>query len=311
MKFAALDLGTNTSLLLIVETQGGGQPPRVLCDEVRITRLGQEVQSTRRLHPEALQRAADCFAEFKALIDHHQVNIVRACTTSAARDAVNGQDFIQLGARYGIPIEIISGEREAALTFLGSLESAKQEWTAVIDVGGGSTEIVIGDTKGPCERVSLNVGSVRLTEKFITGHPISAEELERLIQFVRQEVSRALDQFNLIPAQVLLVAGTPTTLASVELGRAFESELVHGHRMELSTLERWVHRLAGMSIEERKQLGGMEPKRADVIVAGAVCLMEALRGLQQTEARVSIRGLRYGIAMDLIASQFGPSGASR
>lgn len=303
MKIAALDLGTNTSLLLIAEPQGGSL--RVLCDEVRITRLGQDVQATKRLHPEALQRAEECFREFKSLIDRHRVDVVRAYTTSAARDAVNGQDFIQLGARFGIPIEIISGEREAELTFRGSLEGPDEAWTAVIDVGGGSTEIVIGNARGPKERVSVNVGSVRLTEKFITQHPIPDAELNALIGFVRREIEAGLKKFTLSPEQVLMVAGTPTTLAAVELGRAFESELVHGHRMQLSALEAWVWRLAAMSIDERKRLGGMEPKRADVIVAGAICLMEALRALKKTEARVSIRGLRYGIAMDYLASYTG------
>lgn len=298
MKVAALDLGTNTSLLLIAERQGEAGDMRVLCDEVRITRLGQDVEASRRLHPEALLRAADCFREFKSLIDSYQVDRVRACTTSAARDAVNGRDFIDLGARFGIPIEIISGEREAELTFLGALEASSSGWTAVIDVGGGSTEIVIGNEQGPKERVSLNIGSVRLTEKFVTRHPISATELKQVTEFVRGEVDAALGRLTLSPDRVLMVAGTPTTLAAVELGRAFESELVHGHPMSLSKLESWVERLAAMSVEDRKRLGGMEPKRADVIVAGAVCLTEALRGLKKTEAQVSIRGLRYGIAMD-------------
>ena len=321
MRVAGLDLGTNTFLCLIADVDPATGATRVVRDEVRIVRLGQGVNATRELHPEALARAEAAFAEFQKYIREAKCEKVLAVATSAARDSKNGHLLVELGARYGIPIEVISGEREAELTFRGAIEPSWTGLTAVIDVGGGSTEIIFGDRNGILIRFSANVGSVRLTEKYITGHPVSVSELQAVTNKVRQEIQlgmeAAVSSFNrqahgLYPnahgaqlkldelisrtTNVVAVAGTPTTLAAVQQGEAFVAEKIHGHRISVEELRKMIEKLAVMTVEDRSLLGGMEPKRADVIVAGAICLSEAAALIHANSLQVSIRGVRFGVA---------------
>jgi len=296
VRVAGIDLGTNTFLCLIADVSQSGVV-QVVRDEVRVVRLGQGVHATREFHPEALARAEATFREFQQFISEAQCEKGVAVATSAARDVKNVAALLQLGVKYGIPIEVISGEREAELTFAGAIESSWAGLTAVIDVGGGSTEIIVGDRTGVRARASADVGAVRLTEMFVNSHPIADEELRAL----RAHAKSAIGSLKLqIPSgesisQVVAVAGTPTTLASVVLGRSFDADRVHGHKIQLSELDSLTARLAAMSVEERQKVSGMEPKRADVIVAGAICVAEALRSIQSSEIVVSIRGLRFGI----------------
>jgi exopolyphosphatase/guanosine-5'-triphosphate,3'-diphosphate pyrophosphatase len=321
MRVAGLDLGTNTFLCLIADVNPATGETRVIQDEVRIVRLGQGVNAARELHPEALARAEAAFAEFQNYIREAKCERVLAAATSAARDSRNGHVLVELGARYGIPIEVISGEREAELTFRGAIEPSWIGLTAVIDVGGGSTEIIFGDRNGILIRFSANVGSVRLTEKYITSHPISASELQAATNKVRQEIrlgmEAAVSAFNqqrdgaypnapgapleldeLISrtTNVVAVAGTPTTIAAVQQGETFVAEKIHGHIIFVEELRKMIGRLAAMTVEDRSQLGGMEPKRADVIVAGAICLSEAAAIIHANSLQVSIRGVRFGVA---------------
>ena len=297
MKVAALDLGTNTFLLLIAEVTNGAIQ-KVLHDEVQVVRLGQRVHENRRFHPEALKRADDCFTSFSRTIRSHGVEKILACATSAARDVTNGADLISLGDTHGIPIEIISGVREAELTFLGTIDDASSGPVRIIDVGGGSTEIISGEGKKLLSRTSVDVGSVRLTEIFVSRHPIPESELDQMRTYLTEKFSNAAGLAD-SRAKVIAVAGTPTTLATVEQGLAFESERVHGFLMSVERLKFWARQLAGMSVEERQGLAGMEPKRADVIVAGALTLLSAAETLGATTLQVSVRGLRYGVARTL------------
>lgn len=323
MRVAGLDFGTNTCLVLIADVELAGPSKigslKVVRDEVRVVRLGQGVNATKRLHPEALARAEETFKEFSAYIREAKCERVLAMATSATRDSENGHELIALGARYGIPIEVITGEKEAELTFAGAIEPSWTGLTAIIDVGGGSTEIIFGDQSGILLRFSADVGAVRLTEQLVTGHPISKTELDSIQTLVRNSLdagfTQALAAFNdrakvngssAAPVtrsellqrvrQTIGVAGTPTTLAAVDLGHAFESERVHGHVFSLEKLEAWTDKLSHMTVEQRAVLGGMEPKRADVIVAGAICVTESMRILGAQELKVSVRGLRYGVA---------------
>lgn len=311
MRVAGLDLGTNTCLCLIadidVSSDGEVRSMKVVRDEVRVVRLGQGVNTTRELHPEALARAEETFKEFQRFIQEAKGEAVLACATSAARDVKNGSLLIELGTKYGIPIEIISGEKEAELTFAGAIEPSWSGITAVIDVGGGSTETIVGNQSGILARVSADVGSVRMTEAHVKAHPISETELESLRMKVRESLASA--KHKLLEAlakkettfsdirQVIGVAGTPTTLAAVDQGHAFETDAVHGYALTRSKLDDWTLKLARMTVEERQRLAGMEPKRADVIVAGAICVSEAMRVLGRDDLEVSVRGLRYGVAM--------------
>lgn len=315
IRVAGLDLGTNTCLCLIADVTLSDDGKvvaamKVLRDEVRVVRLGQGVNATRKLHPEALARAEETFKEFSGFIQIAKCDRVLAVATSAARDVTNGQALLEIGAKYGIPIEIISGEKEAELTFAGAIEPSWSGLTAVIDVGGGSTELIIGDKDGIRARVSADVGSVRMTEAFVTKHPIPENEIDAITKCVREALSSAKQKMSNPSAgatavfgvgqiaeiaKVIGVAGTPTTLAAIDLGHAFETELVHGHEFTRAHLEEWTKKLAAMTVEARSTLAGMEPKRADVIVAGAICVTEAMRVLECNSMTVSVRGLRYGV----------------
>jgi exopolyphosphatase/guanosine-5'-triphosphate,3'-diphosphate pyrophosphatase len=303
MKVATLDLGTNTFLLLIAEVSNG-RVERVLHDEVRVVRLGQGVHESRSFHPDALQRADECFADYAKTIAQHKVEKVLACATSAARDVANKDELLKLAKKHGIPLEIISGEREAELTFKGTIDETSKGPVCIIDVGGGSTEFIFGVGQTLEARTSVDVGAVRLTELLVTHHPIPSSDLAKLRTYIQDKVAVAMKEFGekILARQgtrMVAVAGTPTTLATIEQGLAFESERVHGFKLSQERLKYWVEKLSGMTIAERQKLAGMEPKRADVIVAGAMILLLASEAFRSEALEVSIRGLRYGIARAL------------
>lgn len=300
MRVAALDLGTNTFLLLVAEVENG-RLVRVVHDEVRVVRLGQGVNQTRSFHPEALERARECLQDYAKTLRSLGAKKVLACATSAARDVTNGCELIAIAEECGIPIEIISGEREAELTYRGTISDDLQPPVSIIDVGGGSTEFIFGDRRGIQSRLSLDIGSVRLTEKFVSAHPIPQSEMNEMAAFILGELEKVKwARPKETPGSVAIaVAGTPTTLATLDQGLPFESERVHGHILAASRLKYWVERLAGLTIPERQALAGMEPKRADVIVAGAFILMLSTECLGVEALEVSVRGLRYGVAREL------------
>lgn len=296
MRVAALDLGSNTSLLLVAEVEGGVLK-RVLHDETIITRMGQGVHANRRFHPEALARLDECFANYAQTIAKFQCQHTVAVATSAARDVSNGEELIKLGKKHNIPIHIISGEKEAALTFKGALcDRAHTEGMAVIDVGGGSTEI-ISQANGSAKGTSVDVGSVRLTELFVAHDPVTSDEMKKVSEYAAQAFARApLPRTNF--KEVVAVAGTPTTLAALDQETDFREDLVHGYKMSLAKIEQWIEKLSRLTVSERQGLKGMQPKRADVIVTGSMILATAIRALEKKEVTVSTRGVRYGVALE-------------
>jgi exopolyphosphatase/guanosine-5'-triphosphate,3'-diphosphate pyrophosphatase len=296
VKVAALDLGSNTSLLLIAEVESG-VITKVYHDETRITKLGQGVHAARKFHPDALRRMEDCLGDYGKTIKDHKCEKVAAVATSAARDVSNGGLLMEIGRKNGIPIHIISGAKEAALTFKGALCDRKStDGIAVIDVGGGSTEIIAQEAGGEPKGTSVDVGSVRLTEMFIREHPVHADERWKLMHYVHAAFQKAPlpeTEFN----EVVAVAGTPTTLAAVDQSRDFDEKFVHGYKLSLAAIDQWTDKMAAMTVEERESLKGMQPKRADVIVAGSIILSQAIRALGKKEVTVSTRGVRYGVAL--------------
>lgn len=274
-----------------------GSVKTVVHDEAQVVRLGQGVAKTKKLHPEALQRAEHTFREYSRAIVQLNAERTLACATSAARDVSNGQELIDLAAKYKIPVKIISGEKEAELTFQGTIDDNLQGSIAIIDVGGGSTEFIYGDANGIKHRTSIDIGAVRLTEKFITQHPVPKDELEKVHAHIESELAKLKETFS-IPSgtRVIAVAGTPTTLAAMDQGFAFDSKRVQGHPLSNERLAYWVERLADMGVQERRALVGMEAKRADVIVAGALILLMSSEALGATQLEVSVKGLRYGVA---------------
>ncbi len=295
MRVAALDMGSNTTLLLIADVDKNGQVLKVLHDEAQVTRMGQGVHQNRVLAPDALMRLESCLKDYSQTIQKYHVDSVRAVATSAARDVKNRDSLFELGKKYGIAIEVVSGDVEAKLTYSGAL-SDRQDTSGilVIDVGGGSTEI-IASHNDVISGYSVDVGSVRLTELLLPEHPVSRKNLEELDRYVKNEFAKAplpRGPFK----EVVAVAGTPTTLAALEQRCEFSTERIHGFKLTGAMLEGWLSRLAKLSIADREALPGMEPKRADVLVAGTAILKLALEYSKLNEMTVSTRGVRFGIA---------------
>lgn len=297
MKIASLDLGSNTFLLLVADVTNQ-KVEKVYQDQLRVTRMAEGVHATGLLQPQALLRAEECFSEYAEIIAGERPDKVVAMATSAARDAKNGAELFKLGEKYGIPIQIIPGSKEAQISFSGStFEFSKTVGIATIDVGGGSTEFVVGLKDKQIFGQSLNVGSVRLTELLISSHPISKSEIKKIEDYVFEAWPKALNKFIKSIRQVVAVAGTPTTLAAVMQRTPYSSEKVHGFEISCKDLRGWRDRLADMSVEERRALPGMDSKRADVIVAGATILLCLAEKAEVSNITVSDKGVRYGIAL--------------
>jgi exopolyphosphatase/guanosine-5'-triphosphate,3'-diphosphate pyrophosphatase len=306
MRVAAIDIGTNTVLLLVAE-RGGDGAVRAVHERATITRLGEGVDRTRTLSPAAVARTRDCLEDYARTIRELGVNRIAVVGTSAMRDAAGGGELrAHARASLGVDARVLSGEEEARLTFrgaMGGLAIGEGDDVAVFDIGGGSTEVVIGRILAGEPLVdfgaSYDIGSVRLTERHVAHDPPTAEEREVMMRAARSafEPVPALGRAR-VPVGI---AGTMTTLASVSLGLAtYDGARVHGHVMPLRELVRVAGHMAALDLETRKRLPGMEPKRADVIVAGAMVALALLDHWGSSEVRISDRGVRWGLAEELL-----------
>ena len=305
MRVATIDIGTNTILLLVAENARGGEL-RAEEEAAVITRLGRGVDATGRLRPDAIERARVCLEGYARIIERCGVDRVAVVGTSAMRDA-SGGDEVRADVRrlLGVEARVLSGQDEARLTFRGAVSGLgvdEVSEVAVFDIGGGSTEVVLGRATNPPSLgflASFDVGSVRLTERLVRSDPPSAAE--RLA--VADAASRAFAGVPRLPpgAVPVGIAGTMTTLAAVSLSLAvYRGDLVHGHVMTRAELGRVVDGLARVDLEARRAVTGMEPKRADVIVAGGLIALALLDGWGATAVRVSDRGVRWGLAYELV-----------
>lgn len=307
MRIGVLDLGSNTALLLVMDSEG-----RVIRDTSRITRLGQGVFASGTLAAEAATRTREAVAEFSAQARADGVGRLIAVGTEALRRARDGADFLEGLVRAGWvdAARLLSGEEEAEVAVEATRKRIGQTQAAlaVIDVGGGSTEIAWRTrAEEPIAGLSLPLGSVRLTEALISEHPVSAEELNRVRDAVQREsepLARALPHGIPESAAVVAVAGTATTLAALELAlEVYSDERVEGCELTPATLTAWIERLARLGVAERKRLPGLEPGRADVIVAGLLVLEGVLGRLGCARFSVSGRGVRHGVALRMLAGQ--------
>jgi len=307
-RIGVLDVGSNTVLLLVMAAGG-----RVVREAARITRLGQGVFASGELAPEAVQRTRAAIADFARLAREDGADQVLAVGTEALRRARGGRDFLAALVRDGLcdDARLLTGEQEADVTLEATRlgVGATRGSLAVIDVGGGSTEVAWRESlEAPVHGISLPLGSVRLTEAHLPRHPVpdaDLAELRRLVRAAAQPLARALPH-GLPGAAVVAVAGTATTLAALEQELAvYSGERVEGLELSREVLGRWLERLRRLSVEERKRLPGLEPGRADVIVAGLVCLEVALAGLGAERFAVSERGVRHGVALRILAGH-GP-----
>jgi exopolyphosphatase/guanosine-5'-triphosphate,3'-diphosphate pyrophosphatase len=275
----------------------------VVLERAEITRLGQGVDATRRLAPEAVERTLATLARYGAEIRAAGVTAVDAVGTSAMRDAEGGAAFVARAAEaIGVAPRVVSGEEEAALTYEGALAGlsvSRQDAPTVFDVGGGSTEVIWLDrAAGAMREVSLDVGSVRLTERHVRHDPPTAAELDA----VRADIRAALDALPApgAPRELVGVAGTVTTLAAVLQELApYDGARVHGSPLTSADVDGLVGRLAAVPLEQRQNIVGLEPKRADVIVAGALIVSEVMRWAKAPRLLASDRGVRWGLALRL------------
>jgi exopolyphosphatase/guanosine-5'-triphosphate,3'-diphosphate pyrophosphatase len=308
MRVAAVDIGTNTVLLLVAEARVGATPVAIE-ERATITRLGEGVDRTRALAPEAVARTARCLDDYAKVIADCGVERVDVVGTSAMRDASGGEALrAHVRARLGVEARVIGGDEEARLTFIGALAGlpahGDRAHATVFDIGGGSTEIVQGTRSSAAGDASIafarsyDVGSVRMTERHLRGDPPSREELDS----VRADAQRiASDLPALAPGEEPVgIAGTITTLVAVAMGLdPYDGARVHGARLEIGALESVVERLASMTLEERRTVPGLDPKRADVIVAGGLVALSLLQRWSARALVASDRGVRWGLALAL------------
>jgi exopolyphosphatase/guanosine-5'-triphosphate,3'-diphosphate pyrophosphatase len=305
MRVAAIDIGTNTVLLLVAEETARGLSP--LVERATITRLGEDVDRTRRLKPEAVARTRTCLEEYAAIVHKSAVERIALVGTSAMRDAAGGEELrARIRDLFGVDARVISGEDEARLTFHGALSGltrSEETETAVFDIGGGSTEIVLGLPGARAVRYaqSFDVGSVRLTERSISNDPPLPAELEAIATTLTQAFRTVPEVApNVAPVGV---AGTVTTLAAVALGiDPYDGTRVHGANLSTATLRKTVFDLAAMNVAQRRAVPGIEPKRADVIVAGGLIAIALLDHWRAESLTVSDRGVRWGLAEELAKS---------
>ena len=299
-RFAFIDIGTNTILCLIAELKNDASFD-VLDDLAEITRLGQGVHQTGRISPEGEERSLKVLQRYLERCKHLNVEQIIAVGTSALRDARNSAEVrARFNEQLGLDVRVISGDEEAAYSFLAVQQGLplNRRELLVVDVGGGSTEFIRGNAAGVVEAISINVGSVRLTEQFLHSDPVQTEECEKMAVAIERELAPLPNQWLKDSSILTLVgiAGTFTTLSAVEKKLVcYTHGEVHGSRLTLTEVRRQVALFQGKTNTERKAIPGLEPKRADVILAGA-CLIESIMTLFHSErVIVSDQGVRYGL----------------
>lgn len=304
-RVAAVDIGTNSVRLLVAEVDGPGRDARLetIDRRTRITRLGQGVNETRRLDPEAIERTVAVLREYQESIAAHDVAHVRMTATSASRDATNRDDFFDpVEQVLGLRPELLSGEEEASLSFTGATAGLTEpEPYLVFDVGGGSTEFIAGVDR-PEELVSVDIGCVRLTEQFLRSDPPSAEELSVAVSVVRDhlaDVERAVP--GAARAKTLIgTAGTVWTMGAIELGvDASDSARIHHSRLSRAAAEEIFRTLATEPIARRRHNPGLEPGRVDVIVGGVIVVVSVMRHWGFDELLVSEADILDGLARSI------------
>jgi exopolyphosphatase/guanosine-5'-triphosphate,3'-diphosphate pyrophosphatase len=289
MRVGVVDLGTNSTRLLVADVNDGHVDE--VARELTITRLGEGVDARRKLLPAPVARVRNVLSDYRRELEQLGAERVLAIGTSAVRDADNGEAFLgEVEWSYGFKSRLLSGEEEAELTRRGvSNGRVLGDETVVLDVGGGSTELITAH-----ERVSIDLGCVRLTERHLRSDPPTREELDAAARAVRE----ALPDWS--PRDAIGVAGTVTSLAALELGE-YDPERIHGYRLSRESIERQLERLASLPLAERRELAGLEPERAPVIVAGALIVREVLDRYNLDELEASERDLLHGAALEAAA----------
>lgn len=301
-RVASVDIGTNTILLLVAEAMPSGDLRRV-ADLCRFARLGQGVEGRKELGSDAIARSLEILTEYREIARREGAERIAAVGTQALREAQNASEFLEPArARLGAKVEVITGEREAALVFAAVRASMPASPTdaplVVADVGGGSTEIIVGEPGGAVTSFSsLPIGAVRLTERHLRSDPPRDDEVRTLTADIDDALSA-----RPIPdgARLVATAGTATTLAAVSRAlQEYDPDAIDGTVLAAADIDRELERLVGLSTDERRGLPGMQPERADVIAAGAAIFARLVHRAGASSMTVSDRGVRWGLAHEL------------
>ncbi|MBS1904727.1 MAG: Ppx/GppA family phosphatase [Bacteroidetes bacterium] len=293
MRVAVIDIGTNTVLMTIADAASGA----ILRDEHAIARLGEGVDKTRRISDEAYKRFAEIMRRYRGIIDELAVERVVPFATSAMRDATNRDEVITRTAReLGYNIELLSGAEEARWSFVGSLYGIDklEGVVATIDIGGGSTEVSVGHGQTFDRGTSIDIGAVRIKERFF--HPMNDSNADAARAFIREQLLAATSSIE-SPSDLIAVAGTPTSLAAMKHKLAsFDASIVDGTVLTHEEVVTLTHEILHISSEElTRRYPAVLASRADILPAGALILEEAMKALNVSSVRVSTKGLRYGV----------------
>jgi exopolyphosphatase/guanosine-5'-triphosphate,3'-diphosphate pyrophosphatase len=298
---AALDCGTNSTRLLVVGPSGD-----VRAREMTITRLGQGVDASHRLQPEAIERTFTALRAYRSIMDAEGVGRARLVATSAVRDAANGDAFLVPAADIvGAAAELLSGQEEGRLAFAGATADLKDSGgrTVVVDIGGGSTEVTTA-VDGTVHSHSMDIGCVRLTERFLRSDPPEEPEVTGAVDAITAALDTAEREIPELvsadPGVLVGLAGTVSTLASLELGlEEYDRDLIHHALLPLPAVERWCDVLGAETVAERGKRPGLPEGRQDVIFGGALVLREVMRRLRMPECTVSEADILDGLVMSL------------
>ena len=304
MRVAVIDMGTNSTRLLVADVEGARISE--LDRRSTVTRLGRGVDTSRQLAAEAIEDVCATVADYVARYEALGAGRVVAIATSAVRDAENSGAFTgELRERFALDARVLGGDDEARLTYLGAIhERPPDEETLVVDIGGGSTELVVGRGHEVSFHASLDAGTVRHTERHVQHDPAEAGELEALANDVQHLIDGALEGSDFVHAsRGIGVAGTPTSLAAIDqVLDPYDPELVHGYRLPLDSIQRMYSQLAAKTLEERLAVTGLHPGRAPTIVAGVVILIQVMRAFGLREIEVSEHDILYGAALEAAAA---------
>jgi exopolyphosphatase/guanosine-5'-triphosphate,3'-diphosphate pyrophosphatase len=317
MRVAVVDIGTNSTRLLVADVNPDAGSVDKLERRSTVTRLGHGVDASGSLADDAMQRVFDTLADYRAAIDRLGATANLAVLTSAVRDAANGGPFAQrVREDFGLDAKVLSGDEEAQLTFLGAMsgrpelgvddaedggEAGDSPPTVIIDIGGGSTEFVVGVGRTARFHTSLRAGVVRMSERHIHSHPPHPHQLQALAQDVHSTLLDGLPDDECAAVQRgIAVAGTATSAAAIDQELdPYDPARVHGYQLQLGTVEMLLARLADMDEQQRRQVVGLHPDRAPTIVAGMILLEEAMHAFELESVEVSEHDILYGGALQL------------
>ena len=294
-KVASIDIGTNTILLLVAQIEGKAFRP--LFDKETVVRLGEGLQKSGLLSQEAMKRGLQTLTRYMEHCRTMGVQKVFAAGTSALREAKNSNDFLKMvKENLDLNIEVISGEEEAHLSFLAVAKDLKEteKQILVVDVGGGSTELILGKGGHVTQWVSLPLGLVHFTEQFLTSDPVRDREWEEVVEVIKKVLSQIPHPNQSV--SMVSVGGTGTTLASVGQGlKEFDPGKIHHFVLTKDAIRNQLLLYRSKTIEERKKIAGLSPNRADVILAGGTILYMVMELLGCPSVLISCHGVRYGL----------------